>query len=144
MWPDIVVTRPDSSEILLAVGIASVPVAEAALKTYMVRQSCSAGMLVTPQETLFFRNRFTGYEPETIQKIGECQTSELLDIAPQEALSAGPHLERLVEQWLESMQVGSRRSWPPSAAEAIESSVLPAVIGGVIGATGPRWRRTGS
>ena len=53
------------------------------------------------------------------------------------------YLLRLVEQWLESLRVGTRRAWPLSAEEAIETCVIPAVLGGIVRATGPRWRRTG-
>ena len=148
MWPDIVVTRPDSPEVLLAVQVkawaAVAHAAEAQIKDYMVHQSCPIGMLVTPEDTRFFRNRYTGYGPEAIQQIGECRTNELLDAMPDKAPLTEPDLVRGVEEWLENLRDGSRRSWPPSAQEAIESYVLPVSMSGVVRATGPRWRRTGS
>jgi hypothetical protein len=144
VWPDIVVTNPDSDEVLLAVevkaGGAGAHLTESQIKDYMVHQSCPIGMLITPEDSLFFRNRYTGYEPETIQNIGECRTSDLLDAGS----IADPYLVRRVEQWLENLRVGSHRPWPSSVLEAMESYVLPAVMSGVIRATGPRWRRTGS
>ena len=148
VWPDIVVTKPDSPEVLLAVevkvGAGGVLVAEAQIKDYMVHQSCPVGMLVTPEDTLFFRNPYTGYESETIQKIGECRTNELVGALPDKALITESYLVPLVEQWLENLPACGHRSWPPFAAEAIESFVLPAATGGIIRAAGPRWRRTGS
>ncbi|MDP8982341.1 MAG: hypothetical protein M3O35_17320 [Acidobacteriota bacterium] len=148
VWPDIVVTKPDSPEVLLAIevnaDIAGAYAAEAEIKDYMIRQSCPIGMLVTPENTFFFRNRYTGYESETVLKIGQCNTSELLDPRPEKGPLPEAHLVRGIEQWLERLRAGSRRSWPPSAFEAIESYVLPVVTGGVIRAAGPRWRRTGS
>ena len=148
VWPDIVVTKPESPEPLLAIevkaGSAGTRAAEPQLKKYMVHQSCPIGMLVTPEDTLFFRNRYTGYGPETIQRIGECRTNELLDAMPDKAFVTESYLVRRVEQWLESLSAGSRRSWPSSALEAIDSYVLPVVMSGVVRATGPRWRQTGS
>lgn len=146
VWPDIVVTKPDSPEILLAVEVkvttANRTMAEEHIKDYMGRQSCPTGILITPEDTLFFRNPFTGYEGDTIQKVGECGTSDLLGAMPDRTTE--PYLTMRVEEWLESLAAGGRRVWPPSAAEAIESLVIPAVVAGVIRATGPRWRRTGS
>jgi hypothetical protein len=117
--------------------------AEAALKAYMVRQSCPAGMFVTPEEVLFFRNRYTGYDLATIQPIGSCRTSDLLDALPGRTISETA-LVQAVEQWLESLETRRDRSWLPAATEAIESCVLPAVIEGVVRATGRRLQRTGA
>jgi hypothetical protein len=146
--PDIVVTKPESPEVLLAVevkaGIAGVHVAEAQIKHYMVHQSCPVGMLVTVEDTSFFRNPYSGYEAETIQKIAECRTNELLGGMPDKAALTESYLALRVEQWLESLPASGRRAWPPSVAEVIESLVLPSVTGGIIRATGPQWRRTGS
>lgn len=146
--PDIVVTEADSPEILLAVEVKAGAVvahdAEAQIKKYLIHRSCPGGMLVTPEDTLFFRNLYAGYEPDTIQRIGQCRTNELLVAMPDAALVTESYLVQRVEQWLEDLPGASRRSWPPSASEAIESYVLPLVTGGVVRATGPRWRRTGS
>lgn len=144
--PDIIIGKPDTSEVLLAVevkaGAVSSEAAEAALKAYMVRQSCPAGMFVTPEEVLFFRNRYTGYDVETIQPIGSCRTSDLLDTIPGRTISERA-LVQAVEQWIESLETRRDHPWPSTATEAIESCVLPAVIEGVVRATGPRLRRTG-
>ncbi len=70
--------------------------------------------------------------------IGECPTGELLGELVKES-----ELERSVEEWLERLQVGTDRMWPPSVREAIESSVVPVVSDGIIRAGGPRWRRAG-
>ena len=144
--PDIVVTGPDSTEVLLVVeikgNVADQKSAEAALKSYMVHMSCPVGMLVTPEQVRFYRNRYTDYAPQTVESIGECLTRELLETLPRWAVTESD-LERLVEEWLESLRVGGDRSWPPAVREAIESSVLPVVSGGVVRAGGPRWRRAG-
>jgi hypothetical protein len=97
VWPDIVVTNPDSDEVFLAVqvkaGGAGAHLAEWQIKDYMVHQSCPIGMLVTPEDSLFFSESLHGYEPETIQNIGECRTSDLLDAGS----LADPYLVRRVE-----------------------------------------------
>jgi hypothetical protein len=146
--PDIVVTRPDSPEVLLVVEIKAGPVdvksVEEQLKRYMVHMSCPVGMLVTDAETRFYRNRYTDYEPDNIEMIGSCTTGELLGKMPTTSIGRESYLESPVEEWLDSLRVGNGRTWPPSVREAIESSVLPVVVGGVVRAGGPRWRRTGS
>jgi|HubBroStandDraft_1064217.scaffolds.fasta_scaffold77270_1 hypothetical protein len=146
--PDIVVTKADSPEILLAVEVKAAADgrhdAEAQIKKYLVHRGCPGGMLVTPEDALFFRNLYVGYESDSIERIGHCRTSELLDAMPDAALVTESYLVRRVEQWLEDLPSGSRRSWPPSALEAIETYVLPLVRSGIVRAAGPRWRRTGS
>ena len=99
-------------------------------------------MLVTPELVSFYRNRYTDYAPQTVETIGECPTRELLGPLPQRAVTESD-LERPVEEWLESLQVGGGPSWPSSVREAIESSVLPAVSAGMVRAGGPSWRRAG-
>lgn len=142
--PDIVVTKPDSPEIFLVVELkrssADLQIAEAALKSYMVRVSCPVGMLVTPEQVRFYRNRYTDYTPESVAMIGECPTHELLGTLHPGGAN-GSDLERLVEEWLESLAGGGGRSWPAAAREAIESSVVPLVRGGIVRAGGPRWRQ---
>jgi len=144
--PGIVVTRPDSPEVLLVVevkgNVADQKSTEAALKSYMVHMSCPVGMLVTREQARFYRNRYTDYAPQTIEMIGECPTSELLGTLPRGTVTE-LDLERRVEEWLESLRVGGDLSWPSAVREAIESSVLPVVSGAIVRAGGPRWRRAG-
>ncbi len=70
-------------------------------------------MLVTPEGTLFFRNPYTGYEADTIEKVAECRTEKLFGETADNTC----------------------------AAEAIESFVPPAVTGGSVRAAGFRLRR---
>jgi hypothetical protein len=142
--PDIIVTKPDSPEVLLLAeikaGTNDVQAAEAQLKEYMVHVGCPVGLLVTSERAKFYRNRYTGYEPQTVETIAECATSELVGPAA-EGLSyrtASSYLEHRVEQWLEGLQsTAGAASWPPAVREAVEAHILPAVIGGVVRATGP-------
>lgn len=142
--PSIVVTTPDSPEILLVVGIEHLEHAtdDTALKSYMIHMSCPVGILVTPQMVRIYRNRYTGYVPQSVEMIGECQTSELLGESPQGLFAEAAWASR-IQEWLESLAAGSYRLWPSGVQEAIESSVAPLVAGGVVRAGGPRWRPAG-
>jgi hypothetical protein len=151
---DIVVTRPDSPDVLLVAEVklgraipgsstpAATSTAEAQLKEYMVRSNCAVGMLVTLDFTRIYRNRYTRRDPGAVETPGECRTEQLLGALP--GLVSEAYLVERVEQWLESLQRSDSRTWPAEVHEAIESSVLPAVLGGMVRAAGPRWRRTGS
>jgi len=82
LQPDIVVTRSDSPEVLLVVEvkdrIADMDNAEKALRDYMVHMSCPCGMLVTREQTRFYRNAYTDYEPQTVEMIGMCSDAACL------------------------------------------------------------------
>ena len=144
LQPSIVVTGPDSPKVLLVVNVqgsaADLTGAETDLKVYMARMDCPAGMLVTPEQTRFYRNNYTDYTPQTVELIGECPTIDLLG-APEKV--AETYLEWFVQEWLEDLSGGARRPWPSTVREAIEFSVVPMVIGSRVSAGGPRWRRTG-
>ena len=147
LWPEIIITERDSPEVLLAItviaGGAETKQAEDQLKRYMVGRSCPVGMLVTWDETRFYRNRYTGNEPDSVKMIGACATGELLEPLPPSPARTDSYLLLLVKEWLGGLRLGERRTWPPSAAEAIEI-VVPEVASGIIRSTGPRLRRTGS
>lgn len=143
--PDIVVGKPESSEVLLAVEVNNNTAAWASadgLKEYMVRQRCPGGMLVTPETILFFTNRYTDFRPTSIEETGKCVRSEVLDRA-----GSGTRRQTesdLVEQvvlWLDTVAAAPRHSWPPCARESIDTLVLPAVLNGVVRSTGKRLRR---
>jgi hypothetical protein len=102
--PDIVVGKPESSEILLVVECKTrgTQASADALKEYLVRQNCPAGILITPETTVFLTNRYTGFQPSSIE-----QTGTVL--------------------WLDTLAVAPWGSWPTSARESSETLVLPAV-----------------
>jgi hypothetical protein len=139
-----VVSSPDSPKVLLVVNVqgsaADATGAETDLKVYMARMDCPAGMLVTPEQTRFYRNNYTDYTPQTVELIGECPTIDLRG-APEKV--AATYLEWFMQEWLEDLSGGARRSWPSTVREAIEFSVLPMVTGSRVSAGGPRWRRAG-
>ena len=144
LQPSIVVTGPDSPKVLLVVNVqgsaADVTGAETDLKVYMARMSCPVGMLVTPEQARFYINRFTDYTPQTVELIGKCATIDLLG-APEKV--AEPYLEWFVQEWLEDLSGGARRSWPSTVREAILFSVIPMVMLSHVRAGGPRWREAG-
>jgi hypothetical protein len=140
--PDIVVGMPESSEVLLAVevkGVAAQPSADG-LKEYMVRQNCPAGLLVTPETILFLTNRYTEFQPSSIEQTGTCATLELLGRTAGRRQTESDMVERVV-LWLDTLAAAPRRSWPQCARESIETLVLPAVLNGVLRSTGKRLRR---
>jgi hypothetical protein len=145
---DIVVTTPDSPDVLLVVEVTVNTEAlmdiESQLKTYMAHTSCPAGMLVTRETERFYRNRYTHHDHETVERLGECPTVELLGGLQTRLPIAESYLEERVEQWLDSLRQSGNQTWPSTVQEAIEACLLPAVLGGVIRAGGPRWRKTGS
>ena len=145
-WPDIIVTKSDAPEVLLVVEIKMAKALadlEAALKEYLARTRCPAGVLVSPATARIYRNRYTHYTLEAIELLGECPAIELLGAFDPRTITEST-LEQRVERWLESLRASTNQTWPPSVRDAIESCVLPAVLEGVIRAAGPRWRKTGS
>jgi hypothetical protein len=78
---------------------------------------------------------------DSVQPIASCRTTGLLGIRA-EGISEAMLLE-VVENWLENLGASSARSFPSAAREAIERYVVPAVIEGVVQATGRRLRRAG-
>ncbi len=113
------------------------------MKAYMSGRRCPAGIVVTPEETLILRNRYTSDEPESVQVVGRCPTVELLGAIPRGGPAIEADLARRIQDWLENLRISSRQSWPPAIREAIEWDVIPAVLSGVVGSTGLRYRRTG-
>ncbi|HEX4134792.1 MAG TPA: hypothetical protein VHY84_09305 [Bryobacteraceae bacterium] len=140
--PDVVVGKPESSEVLLAVEVKSVAAQASVdgLKEYMVRQNCPAGVLVSPETILFLTNRYTEFQPSSIEQTGTCATSELLGQTAGRRQTESDLVERVV-LWLDTLAAAPRSSWPPCARESIETLVLPAVLNGVLRSAGKRLRR---
>jgi hypothetical protein len=139
--PDIVVGKHESSEVLPAVEVENTANRAAeGLKEYMVRQSCPAGMLVTPGTILLLTNRYTDFQPSSVEETGTCATSELLGRASRRTQAESDLTEQVV-LWLDTVAAAPRRSWPACARESIETLVLPAVLNGVVRSTGKRLRR---
>jgi hypothetical protein len=149
--PDILVMSPDGDEIIL---VAQVKVhenwlnqEEQQLKRYMFGMRCPLGMLVTPESLRLFRDTYTSYGQESIERIGEYSTRGLFDDAlaryPRDDNAAirGFLLEDAVQAWLERLAAGADLSeLPPDLKNAMEDHVLPALVYGDVRAAGPRVR----
>jgi hypothetical protein len=73
VWPDIVITKPDSPDVLLAIEVkaevAGARGGEAQIKDYMVHQSCPVGMLVTHEDTFFSGTVTRAMSPRQSRKL---------------------------------------------------------------------------
>jgi hypothetical protein len=72
--PDIVVTEPGSADVLLIVEAkttSSWSQSEPKLKQYMWERNCPVGLFASPRTIVLYRNRFTGYSDDSVQKLGE-------------------------------------------------------------------------
>src|SRR6266511_5492031 len=154
--PNILVVARDATSIALVVDvelrIADLPTTEEQLKRYMVHTRCPVGMLVTPEKLRLYRDTYTGYNEDSIKRVGEFSMSGVLDphlAFPLRApgMSAGRpfQLEEAVQAWLEGLARESVASTLPSQLrEAVEEYIVPALMQGEVRAAGPRWRSNGS
>lgn len=149
--PDILVSSPDAHDIALVVEVKlredALEQAEQQLKRYMFGMRCPLGMLVTPVALRLFRDTYTSYGEESIERIGEYSTRGLFD----DALAGYPRdddaaihafrLEDAVQAWLERLAAGADLAeLPPDLRNAVEDHVLPALANGDVRSAGPRVR----
>jgi hypothetical protein len=147
LQPDLIVASSDRIDILLAVEVKAtelwdVELAEKRLAEYMDKVGCPVGLIVTPKRILLYRN---SYRLPVLQRIGDFPY-EPLPPGWQGTLAANlPSatraflFERAVQTWLEGLVHPSvRASLPDDLAEAFDQFVVPALLQGELGATGPR------
>ncbi len=153
--PDIIVTDEDSPRLRIVVetklGDGREKQNEAALKNYMLGMSAPLGLIVTPTHLSIYRDSFIDFSNESVKLVSELDLPAGLfpstmagESFSQRARSpeAGFLFERDVQQWLEAMASGRDiGGLAPEAQEALAEHVLPALIGGVIRAAGPRELR---
>jgi len=137
--PDIVVTQRDSYlPLLIAETKVSEDLAgsESQLKKYLWEMSCPVGLLVFPRRLFVFRNQYTGYSDDSVQRFGPFETPSYWHAFENKTESA---FERTVQQWLERVQrnIGSA-DVPLPARDALSHHVLPSLINGEIHAARPR------
>jgi hypothetical protein len=140
--PDIVVTEPGSSHVLLIVEaktIESVSESEKQLRRYMWEMSCPVGLLVSPRRIILYRNLFTGYSDDSVERVGAYSApSSWKDyVGP----NAGVEFERRVQSWLEGLKNERTSELAGEAAGAFEQFVIPGLLQGEIHAAGPRLIR---
>jgi len=138
--PDIVVTEPGSSRVLLIVEAktnAPPTKSEPSLKRYMWEMSCPVGLLVTPRIIALYRNRFTGYSDDSIEKLGEYPSPG--SWKEFEKRPTGFEFESRVQGWLEKIERNVKaRELPQETRDALSEYVLPTVLNGEIHAASPR------
>ena len=147
-YPDILVTSPDSPQILMAVEARldrkALEGAIQQLRHYMAKMSCPVGLLVLPDALYIFRNRYTGIEENAIEQIGHYQMSEAFQrfarASTEHGVKAkGRLFESYVQQWLEHLPTSDDvERFAPELKDALETHVLPALESGVVRAAGPR------
>ena len=138
--PDIVVTEPGSSHVLLIVEAkTSAPPRESEpnLKRYMWEMSCPAGLLVSPRVIVLFRNRFTGYSEDSIEKLGEYPPPSSWRTFEQR--QSGFEFEARVQGWLEKLGENVKApDLPKETRDVLAEYILPSVLNGEIHAAGRR------
>jgi hypothetical protein len=141
--PDIVVTEPRSSHVLLIVEVrANEPPSqsETKLKQYMWEMSCPVGLFASPRRIVLYLNRFTGYSDESVHKIGEYPSPASWSVF--EESRSGVEFESRVQSWLEKLGNGIMESEiPPATKDALSEYVIPSLLNGEIHAGGPRLTR---
>jgi hypothetical protein len=147
-YPDILVTSPDSPQILMAVEARldrkALEAAIKQLRHYMAKMSCPVGLLVLPDELFIYRNRYTGIEENAIEQIGHYQMGDAFQrfarVSAQHGVKAkGLLFESYVQQWLQYLpQSDDIQRLTPELKDALEVHVLPALESGIVRAAGPR------
>jgi hypothetical protein len=137
--PDIVVTEPGSSHVLLIVEAKTneAPAqTEAKLKQYMWEMSCPVGLFASPRIIVLYRNRFTGYSNESVQKLGEFPSPPSWSVFEGHKST---EFETRVQNWLEKLSKNAKTAEiPKETREALWEYVLPSLMSGEIHAAGPR------
>ncbi len=141
--PDIVVTEPGSSRMLLIVEAktnAPSSQSEPALKRYMWEMGCPIGLFVSPRIIVLYRNWFTGYSDDSIKKLGEFPSPHSWSVF--ERPKSGAEFETRVQSWLETLRKDAKEAdIPQETSEALSEYVMPSLISGEIHAAGPRLTR---
>ena len=150
--PDILVTDRDGASPALVVEvkehIIDLVEVERQLKTYMVRMRCPVGILISSEKMFLYRDRYTGYNAESVERVGEFSMAGVLDAEVPSAVRAikAPRqrrfqMEDTVQRWLESLTTESVvAGLPPELREAVEEHVIPVLMQGEVRAAGPRWQ----
>lgn len=142
--PDIVVTEPGSSHVLLIVEAKtreSESESEPQLRHYMWEMGCPVGLLVSPLKIVLYRNLFTGYSDESVERVGAYPAPS--GWSGYAGRNAGIEFERRVQSWLEGLKNEKTSELTDAAADAFEQLVIPGLLQGEIHAAGPRLTPTG-
>jgi len=142
--PDIVVTSGDGSEFMMVVQTKwleqDLSKAEAQLKAYMSAVRSRVGLLVTPNQSRIFRDRYLPFPAVSVEEVGRFDVSELFGSYSKEGgRNAALRFENEVQNWLESLSAHNViDQLPVELRSAAESTIVPAISLGVIRAGHPR------
>jgi len=142
--PDIIVTDPESSDIVLVVEVKTsernLPTSESQLKRYMVGMRCPVGILVTPKRFRLYRDRYLGTSEDSITRVADFDTEYALTFEISEDDRRGEyHFVRRIQTLLEGLNSeAGLRELPDDLRRAAQLYVFPAVSQGVVRARRPR------
>ncbi len=153
--PDIIVSEEDSPRRRLVVeakqSLTSLQQAESTLKRYMLGMGVPLGLIVSPKRLAIYHDSFTSFSEDSIKLVGEFDVPRTLfpsnaDRPPSRdnasSSEQGFAFERDVQARLEELaSTHVVRDFSPEAREALVEHVLPALVGGVVRAAGPRELR---
>ena len=109
--PDIVVTdRGDYAERFIVVEVkmsaASLDSVDDELRGYMVRNNYLLGVLVAPGEIRLYRNRYSSYEADSVERIGVYAIAEFDQFSSTLVTNRADEMARLetaVQDWIERL-----------------------------------------
>lgn len=142
--PDIIVTGPDSSDVALVVEVMlssqALENSERQLKANMASLGSPVGLLVTPQWIRLYRDRYLPSVEDSITKVGDFDSSEILRFRPtQNPVADSLDFERHVQSWLEGLSTESGlRSLSPDFKRAAQMYIVPALSQGIVRSGHPR------
>jgi len=137
--PGIVVTEPGSSHVLLIVEAkagGSETTSEPQLRNYIWEMGCPVGLLVSPSKIVLYRNLFTGYSDESVERVGAYPAP--LGWSRYADRNCGIEFESRVQSWLEGLKNDRASELTDEAAGAFEQFVISGLLQGEIHAAGPR------
>jgi|SRR5271166_168951 len=153
--PDIIVSEEGSPRFRIAIeaklSLDSLEQAESTLKRYMLGMGVPLGLIVSPGQLVIYRDSFASFSDDSVKRIGVFDIPRNLfpsnvdrparrDTVPSSEQEFA--FQRDVQTWLEEIaSTHEIRDFSPDGREALTEHVLPALVGGVVRAAGPRELR---
>lgn len=142
--PDIIVTDPETSAVLLVAEAKTsernVGASESALKRYMAGMRCPVGILVTPKHLRLYRDQYLGTSEDSIARVAEFDTKDALKFKiSKDDRGSEYQFVQLIQAWLEGLDSeAGLRELPADLRDAAQLYIFPAVSQGVVRARRPR------
>jgi hypothetical protein len=150
--PDIIVSQEGSPRRRMVIeaklSLDNLEQAESTLKRYMLGMGVPLGLIVSPKRLAIYRDSFRSFSEDSIQLVGAFDIPGTLfpssadrpiskDTIPTNEQEFA--FQRDVQTWLEEIaSTHAIRDFSLEAREALLEHVLPALLGGVVRAAGPR------